>query len=297
MKLVCAFPTAVAASVLIGIGLFVGLGSFLGCAADRVTAPDRTWEEVRYHWSQGQGGGEYGDLTIRSSGDMVWVLQGQGASTRGLLAGENLETLARLIDALPSAGYVTAVSCDRHVFVTVTSPEGRKDFATGDCDAAAPAELEALVTHLDRWVVDATAHRRDPVSFRVLAEGAWSRPTTETRRVAKNRDELLSLIDLVGAERIGPIAAVDFRREIVMGIFLGSRPSDGYQVDVTGAYKTEENQLVLTESWFVPDAGCPVARTATSPFVLVAVGADKSVDFLSEVETTVRPCGAALGAR
>jgi hypothetical protein len=278
-------------SVLLGLGLvFTCLGVFNGCAVDRVAAPERIWEEVRYHWSGTEADGEAGDLTIRSSGEMVWDLRGQRASTRGLLAGENLETLARLIDALPPAGYQDAGSCGRVVFVSVTTPEGRVNYATGDCDTAIPAELLALITHFDQWVADLRNPRPEPVAFRTIAQGSRCRLVNPTRRIATNRDELISLIDAVG-EGLGVIPVVDFRREVVVGIFMGTCPSEGYGVEVTSAHRSGMNQVVLHESRVVPGAECRFDGTGTSPFAVVAVAAGKGEDVLNEVETVVQACG------
>lgn len=284
-------PPAVVASVLLGIGFFLSLGSLVGCSADRTVAPGQTWEEVRYHWSEGQEGATYGDLTILSSGEMVWELQGQGASIRGLLAGENLETLTRLIDALPPADYENSGSCDRRYFLTLTTPEGRRSYATGGCDAAVPIGLKGLAAHLDSLVVDEGQYSADAVGFRILAQGSHSRLSTESRRIARNRDELLSLIDLTGGEGIGVIPAIDFKHQVVVGIFLGSRPTEGYAVSVTGAYETLQNQIVLREMRIVPDPACLEGASSSSPYVMVLVDGGGNEDILSQIDTVIRPCG------
>lgn len=285
------FISMVDAATLLALGFGLSLSYLGGCSADRAIAPERAWEEVRYHWSEGQGDEAYGDLTIRSSGDMVWDLQGQRASIRGLLAGENLETLTRLIDALPSADYEGAESCDRRYFVSVSYPGGRRSYATGSCDVATPEPLRALALHLDEWVADASEHRLEPVNFRVLARGPDGRLQNETRRVASNRDELLSLIDMAGSAGIGVIPAVDFHREIVVGIFLGSKPTEGYEVDVASVSRTEQRQIVIQEIRTEPDPSCVGRATATSPFVLVSIETSENEDILSEIDTIVRPCG------
>ena len=82
MRYIHSIPAAAKASAILGLGL-LALGFLAGCSGDGPTAPERTWEEVRYHWSAGQSGESYGDLVVRSSGEMVWNLQGERAPESG----------------------------------------------------------------------------------------------------------------------------------------------------------------------------------------------------------------------
>jgi hypothetical protein len=291
MRYIHSIPAAAKASAILGLGL-LALGFLAGCSGDGPTAPERTWEEVRYHWSAGQSGESHGDLVVGSSGEMVWSLQGERAPDRGLLAGGNLETLTCLIDALPPAGYHGLHDCDRTFFVTVTTGGAQRSYSAGACDDAAPASLRSLAANLDALVSEATSHRTTVVPFRVLASGLQSRVATEGRRVATNRDQLLSMMDLLGSDRPAAIGAVDFRKEIVVGVFLGTRASTGYAVDVTAAYRTENGKLVLVENWTEPGSNCSLAAQVTKPFVLLAVTAGAGEDFVSEVEHSIRDCGA-----
>jgi hypothetical protein len=222
---------------------------------------------------------------------MVWDLQGERAPSRGLLAGGNLETLTRLIDALPPAGYQGLHDCDRAFFVTVTIDGTQRSYSAGSCDGTAPAPLNTLVSNLDALVIEATSHRTTIVPFRVLASGTNSRVGIEGRRIASDRDQLLSMIDLLGADRPAVMGAVDFRREIVIGVFLGERATAGYAVDVAAAYRTETGKLVLVENWIEPGANCLLAQQSTRPFALVAVAASPGEGFVSEVGHTLRDCG------
>lgn len=284
---------AVKASTLLGIGLLV-MSFMTGCSGDGPSAPNRTWEEVRYHWSEGQSGEGFGDLVVRSSGEMVWNLQGERAPSRGLLAGGNLETLTRLIDALPPAGYHGPQNCERDFFVTVTLDGMQVSYSAGICDGAAPASLVDLAASFDSLVHEATSSRTTIVPCRVLATGSLSRVDFEERRIAANRDQFLSMLDLLGSDRPVVMGGVDFRNEIVIGVFLGERASAGYSVDVTGAYRTENGKLVLVENWTEPGTSCATTVQATRPYALVAVTARPGEDFVSEVVHSIRDCGAGV---
>jgi hypothetical protein len=291
MNTVHPIPAAARASALLGLAI-CSLGLFAGCSGDGPAAPERTWEEVRYHWSADQGGESYGDLIVRSSGEMVWDLQGERAPSRGLLAGGNLETLTCLIDALPPAGFQGAENCDRAFFVTVATGGTQVSYSAGACDDSAPASLRTLASRFDSLVQEATSHRTTIVPVRLLARGSQSRVSVETRRVAANKDQLLAMLGELGASRPSVIGSVDFRHEVVVGVFLGDRPSAGFEVDVTGAYRTEGGKLVLVENWTEPGPDCGSAAVVTRPFALVAVAAQSGEDFVTEVGHTLADCGA-----
>ena len=66
----------------------------------------------------------------------------------------------------------------------------------------------------------------------------------------------------------GKPPAVDFTRSIVIAVFLGSRQSAGYTVEITGIEK-EDTGLVVTCREQRPASGAMVAQMLTSPFHIV----------------------------
>jgi len=66
------------------------------------------------------------------------------------------------------------------------------------------------------------------------------------------------------------MAEVDFTNNMVVGIFLGSRPTGGYGVEIVGA-QPEGNTLVVKYKEARPGRGMMTAQVLTSPFHLVAV--------------------------
>jgi protease stability complex PrcB-like protein len=64
--------------------------------------------------------------------------------------------------------------------------------------------------------------------------------------------------------------AVDFNSNMVVGIFLGSKPSAGYQVEILNV-RPEGNDLVVEYAQKQPGRGMMSAQMLTEPYDLVAV--------------------------
>ena len=63
---------------------------------------------------------------------------------------------------------------------------------------------------------------------------------------------------------------VDFTKDMVVGIFLGSKPSAGHSVEIVGV-RTDEKELVVEYVQTQPGRGTMAAQILTEPFHLVAV--------------------------
>jgi hypothetical protein len=63
---------------------------------------------------------------------------------------------------------------------------------------------------------------------------------------------------------------VDFNSHMVVGIFLGSKPSAGYQVEILSV-RPEGNELVVEYAQKQPGRGMMSAQMLTEPYDLVAV--------------------------
>jgi PrcB C-terminal len=64
--------------------------------------------------------------------------------------------------------------------------------------------------------------------------------------------------------------AIDFTKNMVVGIFLGSKPSDGYEVEIVGV-RTQEKDLVVEYVQKQPGRGTLAAQILTEPYHLVSV--------------------------
>lgn len=67
-----------------------------------------------------------------------------------------------------------------------------------------------------------------------------------------------------------PAATVDFRRFMVVGVFLGTRPTAGYAIEIASVSMREDIMLVEYRE-VSPDAGDITAQVLTSPFQMVRV--------------------------
>jgi len=63
---------------------------------------------------------------------------------------------------------------------------------------------------------------------------------------------------------------VDFAKEMVVGIFLGTKPSDGHEVTIVGVGMREKD-LVVEYVQKQPGRGTMAAQILTEPYHLVAV--------------------------
>jgi protease stability complex PrcB-like protein len=67
-----------------------------------------------------------------------------------------------------------------------------------------------------------------------------------------------------------PVPPVDFEREMVVAVFMGSRPTAGYSVEVTSA-EARNGTVVVTYRELAPSRDAVTAQILTSPYHIVAV--------------------------
>jgi hypothetical protein len=86
--------------------------------------------------------------------------------------------------------------------------------------------------------------------------------------VARNDSEWKALWQRHAPGR--PAPSVDFAKQIVVAVFLGSRPSGGYQVQINGV-RAEGDALVVQWSESRPGPGQVAAQVMTAPSHIVVV--------------------------
>jgi hypothetical protein len=67
-----------------------------------------------------------------------------------------------------------------------------------------------------------------------------------------------------------PIPAVDWSQEMVVGVFLGTRPSAGFRVEIVG-YREEGGRVVAGYRETRPSRDAIAAQILTSPYALAAI--------------------------
>ena len=105
------------------------------------------------------------------------------------------------------------------------------------------------------------------IAFADVARGSSSQIDQQRTVVVRTIDEWRALWK-THAESTPP--TMDFSRSMVVGVFLGTRPTAGFAVQITGVRKTATGAVVEYVER-VPGPGGMVAQVLTSPFHLVAI--------------------------
>jgi len=100
-----------------------------------------------------------------------------------------------------------------------------------------------------------------------VAQGTMSSIDQPLQVVIRTQAEWQALWKRHGAGQ--PAPAVDFRGAMVVGVFLGSRPTAGYKVDIVEVRKTPDG-LVVEYREGQPPPDRMVAQVITAPFHLVS---------------------------
>ena len=116
------------------------------------------------------------------------------------------------------------------------------------------------------------------VPMRPIDKGITSQMDNARQATARSAQEWSALWNLHAGEKSRP--AVDFTKEIVIGVFMGTRPTAGFATEIVGIRQDGDALVVLyKETRPAPDT--LTAQVLTSPFHIVAVprGSTTSVKF------------------
>jgi len=106
------------------------------------------------------------------------------------------------------------------------------------------------------------------VPIRSLDKGITSQIDVARQAAVRSDAEWNMLWSQHAGDRARP--AVDFNREMVLAVFVGTRPTAGFSVEIVGA-REESGALVVSYRESRPPAGIVTAQVLTSPYHLVAV--------------------------
>lgn len=106
------------------------------------------------------------------------------------------------------------------------------------------------------------------VAFTTVARGTDSQVSEPREAVARSADEWRALWDGHGADPAPP--DIDFSRVTVVGIFLGTRPTGGYEVEITRV-RSEGAATVVEYRERRPPPDAFLIQALTSPFHLVRI--------------------------
>ncbi len=105
-----------------------------------------------------------------------------------------------------------------------------------------------------------------------VARGSMSAITESREAVVRSSAEWTALWKEHGST--GPAPAVNFSTELVAAVFLGSRPTGGFSVEVVGA-RIEGDALIVEYVEQRPGRSDIVSQVLTSPFHIVKFPAHK----------------------
>jgi hypothetical protein len=126
------------------------------------------------------------------------------------------------------------------------------------------------------WVTVATAVILQTIAFTNVAQGSSSQVDEPRKVIVRSAEEFQALWK---THSTAPLPKVDFSKSIVVGVFLGMRPTAGYTVGIQAVRRTEGGAVVEYIEG-VPDKSRMVAQVLTSPFHLVSIPSDvKTVEF------------------
>lgn len=110
-----------------------------------------------------------------------------------------------------------------------------------------------------------------------IAQAATPSVTTVAQGIHSGISDTMEVIVRSGAEwdalwkshaGVQPAPPVDFSRELVAAVFLGTRRSGGFSAEIAG-YRREGSAFVIDYVERVPAAGVIVTQALTSPFHIV----------------------------
>jgi PrcB C-terminal len=106
------------------------------------------------------------------------------------------------------------------------------------------------------------------VPVRSIDKGTTSQIEASRQAVAQSAAEWSTLWSQHAGDRARP--AVDFSKEMVVAVFLGTRPTAGFSVEIVGA-REEGATLIVSYRESRPQPGSVTAQILTSPYHFVAV--------------------------
>ena len=109
---------------------------------------------------------------------------------------------------------------------------------------------------------------QDTVPFKTVARGTQSGIEETREAVVRTAAEWKALCASHSPGQ--PCAAADFTKTTILGVFLGTRPTAGFAVEVTGVVR-DGDALVVTYRERRPGPDEMAAQMLTAPFHLVSV--------------------------
>ena len=117
-------------------------------------------------------------------------------------------------------------------------------------------------------IVTLTMQAPAPPPVTVIANDMMSQVDSARQSVARNATEWAALWKMHSGESTPP--AVDLGSRTVVAVFLGSRPTAGYMVEITGTHQSD-GTLIVEWQERRPAGGDILAQVLTSPAAIVSI--------------------------
>ena len=105
--------------------------------------------------------------------------------------------------------------------------------------------------------------------MKTIDQGTQSRVEAARTVVVSSEEEWAKLWRVHAPDK--PLPPVDFSREMVVGVFLGTKPTAGYGVQIVGTREEPSDSFVVRYRVASPPLGAMTAQVITTPYHLVAV--------------------------
>ncbi len=107
-----------------------------------------------------------------------------------------------------------------------------------------------------------------PIALTTIDKGTQSNIDEGRQVTVRSEDEWARLWQQHKPDR--PKPAVDFSKQMVLGVFMGSRSTGGFAVEILGASETG-GALTVQYRETIPSPGAITAQVISSPYHLAAV--------------------------
>jgi hypothetical protein len=134
------------------------------------------------------------------------------------------------------------------------------------------------------WLVTCASAAAQPAALRSLDAGSQTGITSPRQTAIRTDTEWQALWREHAANR--PAPSVDFTREIVVAVFVGSRPTAGYSVAIVGAAE-EGGALRVRYREIPPRPDAMTAQVITFPYAIAAVTRPRTGDVVFEAAPLV----------
>ena len=105
-------------------------------------------------------------------------------------------------------------------------------------------------------------------AMRTIDKGAQSNVDDRLTATARTEPEWTALWKKHNFDK--PVPSVDFSKEMVVAVFMGSRPTAGFAVEITSVAE-RNGKLVVAYKEAAPAPGAISAQVLTAPYHIVAV--------------------------